>query len=129
MQEDRPSVSKKAAMLTRLRLSRLELERPVRNKFTLRQEHPTGKTLRKTTRSPSMPFTAALKSVLLSAALLFAGTATITPAEAAPVEACAKYRRQNGTWSHVYKVKGEVLPGAEMNVHAKKRTYDEGAHY
>lgn len=78
-----------------------------------------------------MPFHAP-KPVLLSglcAALLLAGGAVVTSAEAAPVEACAKYQRQNDRWSHGYKVKGEVKSGAEMNVHAKKRTYDAGAHY
>lgn len=80
-----------------------------------------------------MPFSTAFKPILkpltLCAALLLAGSAVITAAEAAPVQACAKYQRQNATWSHGYKVTGEVLSGAEMNVHAKKRTYDAGAHY
>ena len=69
-----------------------------------------------------------LKSVALTSTLLLGASALFTPAEAAPVVACAKYQRHNDMWSHGCKVKGEVISGAEMNVHAKKRTYDAGAY-
>ena len=58
-------------------------------------------------------------SAVLSASCVLAGE----------VEACAKYQRKDGSWSHGYKVKGFVMNGEELNQSVGSTRYQKHANY
>lgn len=70
-----------------------------------------------------------MRLILKICALAAAALISASYASAGEVEACAKYQRKDGSWSHGYKLRGFVMDGEELNQSVGSTRYQKHANY
>lgn len=70
-----------------------------------------------------------MNMLLKVCALILSAVMLASSAWAGEVQACAKYQRKDGTWSHGYKVRGYVMSGQELNQSVGSDRYQTHANY
>ncbi len=68
-----------------------------------------------------------VKRMLQTAVCLFLSTVSFSAFS--QVQGCIKYQRADYSWSHPYKVRGEVLSGSDLNSATNSHNYSASSYY